>query len=142
MDSLYTGFRLTSGKAVLELEKWRKLQHANLVTLREMFTTKAFGDNCNQLDTFSLLSLSLPPPPQLLCLSMTTTLVLRVCIADICSREDGLVGYLRSWSGSTLSNLHPCCMWYTHLDLPFAALTAPRSWSQGERGRYGSGSED
>ena len=40
------GFRLTSGKAVLEMEKWRKLQHTNLVALREMFTTKAFGDNC------------------------------------------------------------------------------------------------
>ncbi|XP_064400675.1 PAN2-PAN3 deadenylation complex subunit pan3-like [Halichondria panicea] len=40
------GFRLSSGRAVLEqLESWRKLQHVNLVTLREMFTTKAFGDN-------------------------------------------------------------------------------------------------
>ena len=28
------------------MEKWRKLQHTNLVALREMFTTKAFGDNC------------------------------------------------------------------------------------------------
>ena len=35
-----------SGKAVLELEKWRKLCHSNLVRLREMFTTKSFGDNC------------------------------------------------------------------------------------------------
>lgn len=42
----HAGFRLTSGKAVVELEKWRKLQHANLVSLREMFTTRAFGDNC------------------------------------------------------------------------------------------------
>ncbi len=44
----HKGFRLTTGKAVLELEKWRKLRHANLVTLQEMFTTKAFGDNCKQ----------------------------------------------------------------------------------------------
>ena len=43
-----TGFRLTSGKAVLELEKWRKLQHINIITLKEMFTTKAFGDNCEK----------------------------------------------------------------------------------------------
>jgi hypothetical protein len=31
---------------VQELEKWRKLQHINIITLKEMFTTKAFGDNC------------------------------------------------------------------------------------------------
>ena len=48
------GFRLSSGRAVLEqLESWRKLQHVNLVTLREMFTTKAFGDNCNDLQRCS-----------------------------------------------------------------------------------------
>ena len=66
-----SGLRLTSGKAVSELEKWRKLQHANLVTLREMFTIKAFGDNCEYIHIGlaecggSVLtpSPSLPSPP-------------------------------------------------------------------------------
>ena len=42
----YAGFRLTSAKAVQELDKWKKLEHVNVVSLREMFTTKAFGDHC------------------------------------------------------------------------------------------------
>ena len=42
----FAGCRLTSGKAVSELDKWKKLQHINIITLKEMFTTKAFGDNC------------------------------------------------------------------------------------------------
>ena len=44
--SACVGFRLTSAKAVQELDKWKKIEHVNLVSLREMFTTKAFGDNC------------------------------------------------------------------------------------------------
>ena len=40
------GVRLTSHKSVQQFEKWRKVEHANVVSLREMFTTKAFGDNC------------------------------------------------------------------------------------------------
>ena len=40
------GVRLTTHKSVQQFEKWRKVEHANLVALREMFTTKAFGDNC------------------------------------------------------------------------------------------------
>lgn len=41
-----TGCRLTSTKAVQELDKWRQLWHVNLVALVKMFTTKAFGDHC------------------------------------------------------------------------------------------------
>ena len=41
-----TGFRLMSAKAVQELDKWCQLDHVSLVSLRKMFTTKAFGDNC------------------------------------------------------------------------------------------------
>ena len=35
-----------SAKAIQELDKWRQLDHVNLVSLRKMFTTKAFGDHC------------------------------------------------------------------------------------------------
>ncbi|KAG8186382.1 hypothetical protein JTE90_026800 [Oedothorax gibbosus] len=39
------GFRVSSSKCVSIVEAWKKLQHSNLVHLREVFTTKAFGDN-------------------------------------------------------------------------------------------------
>ena len=28
------------------VDQWKKVSHSNLVSLREVFTTKAFGDNC------------------------------------------------------------------------------------------------
>jgi PAB-dependent poly(A)-specific ribonuclease subunit 3 len=28
------------------IESWTKIQHANIVSVKEAFTTKAFGDNC------------------------------------------------------------------------------------------------
>ena len=43
---VFVGFRLTTIKAVKELDKWKQLEHVNLVSLKEMFTTKAFGDHC------------------------------------------------------------------------------------------------
>ncbi|CAG0881389.1 unnamed protein product, partial [Darwinula stevensoni] len=39
------GFRLTSTKCMMVVDMWRKLQHSNIVQLRELFTTKVFGDN-------------------------------------------------------------------------------------------------
>lgn len=39
------GCRLQSIKCVQIVEKWKKLQHSNIVRLKEVFTTKAFGDN-------------------------------------------------------------------------------------------------
>jgi PAB-dependent poly(A)-specific ribonuclease subunit 3 len=39
------GVRLTTHKSVQQFDKWRKVEHSSLVSLREMFTTKAFGDN-------------------------------------------------------------------------------------------------
>ncbi|XP_011183703.1 PAN2-PAN3 deadenylation complex subunit PAN3 isoform X2 [Zeugodacus cucurbitae] len=39
------GFRLQSTKCMAVVEMWKKLQHSNVVQLREIFTTKAFGDN-------------------------------------------------------------------------------------------------
>ena len=40
------GYKLSSAKAVQEVYRWRKVSHANVVALHEMFTTKVFGDNC------------------------------------------------------------------------------------------------
>lgn len=42
----WSGVRLTTHKSVQQFEKWRRVEHVNLIPLREMFTTKAFGDNC------------------------------------------------------------------------------------------------
>lgn len=39
------GVRLTNAKAMGIVDQWKKLQHSNLVHLREVFTTKAFDDN-------------------------------------------------------------------------------------------------
>ena len=37
-------FRLTSSKCMVLVEQWKKLSHSNLVSLRQVFTSKAFGD--------------------------------------------------------------------------------------------------
>ncbi|KAK4013870.1 hypothetical protein OUZ56_026422 [Daphnia magna] len=39
------GYRVTSAKCMSMVELWRKVQQCHLVTLREAFTTKAFGDH-------------------------------------------------------------------------------------------------
>ncbi|XP_037940284.1 PAN2-PAN3 deadenylation complex subunit PAN3 [Teleopsis dalmanni] len=39
------GFRLQSKNCLQLVDMWKKLQHSNVVQLREVFTTKAFGDN-------------------------------------------------------------------------------------------------
>ncbi|XP_037286439.2 poly(A) specific ribonuclease subunit PAN3 isoform X2 [Rhipicephalus microplus] len=39
------GFRLSNTKCMAVVDLWKKLQHSNLVHLREVFTTKAFGDH-------------------------------------------------------------------------------------------------
>ncbi|XP_022237229.1 PAB-dependent poly(A)-specific ribonuclease subunit PAN3-like isoform X2 [Limulus polyphemus] len=39
------GFRLTNAKCMTVVEAWKKIQHSNLVHLREVFTTKAFSDH-------------------------------------------------------------------------------------------------
>jgi len=40
------GFRLTHESAMAVVEKWRRIRHPNIVSVREAFTTKAFGDAC------------------------------------------------------------------------------------------------
>ncbi|KAF6727340.1 PAB-dependent poly(A)-specific ribonuclease subunit PAN3 [Oryzias melastigma] len=39
------GFRLVNTKCMMLVDMWKKIQHSNTVTLREVFTTKAFGDH-------------------------------------------------------------------------------------------------
>eukprot|EP00117_Sycon_ciliatum_P010779 scpid54890/ scgid12538/ PAB-dependent poly(A)-specific ribonuclease subunit 3 len=39
------GYRLSSTASMVLIEKWRKLSHPNVCALRELFTTKAFGDS-------------------------------------------------------------------------------------------------
>lgn len=39
------GFRLQNTKCLSVVEMWKKLNHSNIVQLKEVFTTKAFGDN-------------------------------------------------------------------------------------------------
>ncbi|XP_064636086.1 PAN2-PAN3 deadenylation complex subunit pan3-like isoform X2 [Lineus longissimus] len=38
------GYRLTSTKCMAVIDLWKKIQHTNIVQLREVFTTKAFND--------------------------------------------------------------------------------------------------
>nr|XP_056714405.1 PAN2-PAN3 deadenylation complex subunit PAN3 isoform X2 [Euleptes europaea] len=38
-------FRLVNTKCMVLVDMWKKIQHSNIVTLREVFTTKAFGEH-------------------------------------------------------------------------------------------------
>lgn len=42
-------FRLANTKCTVLVDMWKRLIHTNLVQLREVFTTKAFGDHCPYL---------------------------------------------------------------------------------------------
>lgn len=39
------GFKLTNTKCMNVIDNWKKMSHSNVVGFREVFTTKAFGDN-------------------------------------------------------------------------------------------------
>lgn len=39
------GFRLTSEKSVHSLQSWKRINNANVVTIHDCFTTRAFGDS-------------------------------------------------------------------------------------------------
>lgn len=41
-----SGFRLQSKKCLTVVDQWKRLQHSNVVQLKEVFTTKGFGDQC------------------------------------------------------------------------------------------------
>lgn len=40
------GFRLTITKYAPLIEAWKKINHANIVQLKDVFITKAFNDTC------------------------------------------------------------------------------------------------
>lgn len=46
---MFAGFRLVNTKCMVLVDMWKKIQHSNAVTLREVFTTKAFGDHCKDV---------------------------------------------------------------------------------------------
>lgn len=48
-NKMSSGFRLVNTKCMMLVDMWKKIQHSNSVTLREVFTTKAFGDHCKIL---------------------------------------------------------------------------------------------
>uniref|UniRef100_A0A4W6DQM8 PAN2-PAN3 deadenylation complex subunit PAN3 n=1 Tax=Lates calcarifer TaxID=8187 RepID=A0A4W6DQM8_LATCA len=61
------GFRLVNTKCMMLVDMWKKIQHSNSVTLREVFTTKAFGDHCKSLQPFFMSVCAgqhEPPPPR------------------------------------------------------------------------------
>lgn len=43
---MFVDFRLANSKCTVLVDMWKRLSHTNLVQLREVFTTKAFGDHC------------------------------------------------------------------------------------------------
>lgn len=40
------GYRLVNELAMAAVETWRRIRHCNIVSIREAFTTRAFGDSC------------------------------------------------------------------------------------------------
>lgn len=44
------GYKLSNEAAFQAVETWRQIRHANIVGLREAFTTKAFNDNCEDAE--------------------------------------------------------------------------------------------
>lgn len=40
------GYRLVNESAMSAIETWRRIRHCNIVSIREAFTTRAFGDSC------------------------------------------------------------------------------------------------
>lgn len=40
------GFRLQHEGAMTVVEKWTRMRHPGIVSVREAFTTRAFGDHC------------------------------------------------------------------------------------------------
>ena len=55
-SALCQDFRLMQQAAFAPIEAWSNIQHPNIVTIREAFTTKSFDDNCKL--PFSLSSIS------------------------------------------------------------------------------------
>uniref|UniRef100_A0A3P8YEC1 PAN2-PAN3 deadenylation complex subunit PAN3 n=1 Tax=Esox lucius TaxID=8010 RepID=A0A3P8YEC1_ESOLU len=59
------GFRLVNTKCMMLVDMWKKIQHSNSVSLREVFTTKAFGDHFSLVGNhFGIQTDHEPPPPR------------------------------------------------------------------------------
>uniref|UniRef100_A0A4W4FZA3 PAN2-PAN3 deadenylation complex subunit PAN3 n=1 Tax=Electrophorus electricus TaxID=8005 RepID=A0A4W4FZA3_ELEEL len=58
------GFRLVNTKCMMLVDMWKKIQHSNAVTLREVFTTKAFSDHCKHICMLWFVCQHEPPPPR------------------------------------------------------------------------------
>lgn len=43
------GYRLVNELAMKVVEAWRRIRHCNIVSIREAFTTRAFGDSCTSI---------------------------------------------------------------------------------------------
>lgn len=43
---LVLGFRLVNEHAMTMVKEWKKIKHANIISIKEAFTTRAFGDSC------------------------------------------------------------------------------------------------
>ena len=49
-DRVYLDFRLASVEAFTTIEAWQRIKHPNIISVKEAFTTRAFGDSCEYLD--------------------------------------------------------------------------------------------
>jgi PAB-dependent poly(A)-specific ribonuclease subunit 3 len=49
------GYRLVNELAMSAVETWRRIRHCNIVSIREAFTTRAFGDSCTFVTFFYFL---------------------------------------------------------------------------------------
>jgi PAB-dependent poly(A)-specific ribonuclease subunit 3 len=43
------GYRLVNELAMTVVEAWRHIRHCNIVSIREAFTTRVFGDSCKHI---------------------------------------------------------------------------------------------
>ena len=59
----FSGFKIQHDGAFAPIEAWRRIRHPNVVSVREAFTTRLFGDHCTS--NFHLL----PPLNSFLCSS-------------------------------------------------------------------------
>jgi PAB-dependent poly(A)-specific ribonuclease subunit 3 len=46
------GYKLVNEAAFGAIDSWKRMRHPNIVSLREAFTTKGFGDNCESPDVY------------------------------------------------------------------------------------------
>lgn len=51
------GYRLNNVKVTQLVDLWKKLQHSSVTQLREVFTSKVFGDNCKFVTLIELMPL-------------------------------------------------------------------------------------